>query len=222
VPVAGVTSSITSLVGDHGVYAVFGLLVLAAVFPAGSELVMLYAGAVAAGVFADAHVVLFGHRIGSPGWAYVTMALAGLTGNLLGALIGWGIGIFGGRPLLERHGRLLHVSPAKLDRAERWFERNGTLTVLLGFAAPVVRSFVAVPAGIARVPLLRFLVLAAAGCAAFCFALAGVGWAVGSSYGSVRRYLDYVVVAGIVAVVAYLVLRRRSSRLGRRAPDSAG
>jgi membrane protein DedA with SNARE-associated domain len=222
VPVAGITGSITSLIGDHGVYAVFALLVLAAVFPAASELVMLYAGAVAADAFAGAHVVLFGDRIGSHGWAYVTMALAGVLGNVLGAVVGWGIGVFGGRPLLERHGRLLHVSPAKLDRAERWFDRNGTLAVLIGFAVPVVRSFVAIPAGIARVQLARFVVLAICGCAAFCFALAGVGWAVGSHYESVRRYLDYVVAAAIVAGIAFVVARRRSSRLASRGADSAG
>jgi membrane protein DedA with SNARE-associated domain len=119
--------------------------------------------------------------------------------------------------LLERHGRLLHVSHAKLDRAERWFERNGSLAVLGGFALPFVRSFVAIPAGIARVPLPRFIALAVVGCAAFCFALAGVGWGVGSHYGSVRRYLDFAVAAGIVLALAYLMVRRRwSSRLTRR------
>jgi membrane protein DedA with SNARE-associated domain len=220
--VAGITSSITSFVGNHSVVAVFALLALAAVFPAASELVMLYAGAVASGAFASAHVVLFGHTVTSHVAAYVTMALAGLAGNLVGASIGWVIGDYGGRPLLERHGRFLHVTPAKLDRAERWFERSGSLAVLLGFAAPIVRSFVAIPAGIARVPFPRFIGLAAVGCALFCFTFAGVGWAVGSSYSSVRRYVDYVVVAGIVLGVAYLAWTRiRSTRLARgRASDT--
>lgn len=220
--VAGITSSITSFVGNHSVVAVFALLVLAAVFPAASELVMLYAGAVASGAFASAHVVLFGHTVTSHVAAYVTMALAGVAGNLVGASIGWVIGDYGGRPLLERHGRFLHVTPAKLDRAERWFDRRGSLAVLLGFATPIVRSFVAIPAGIARVPFLRFLGLAALGCGVFCFTFAGIGWAVGASYSSVRRYVDYVVVAGIVVGVAYLAWARiRSTRLARgRASDT--
>jgi membrane protein DedA with SNARE-associated domain len=222
VPVAGLTTSITSFVGDHSLVAVFSLLVLAAVFPAASELVMLYAGAVAAGAFAGAHVVLFGNALETHGAAYAAIALAGLAGNLVGAVIGWTVGRFGGRPLLERHGRLLHVSHGKLDRAERWFERYGSLAVLAGFALPFVRSFVAIPAGIARVRLGRFVTLSLVGCAVFCFGLAGIGWAVGSHYASVRRYLDVVVAAGIVTALAYLIVSRRwSSRLLRRGADTA-
>src|SRR5712691_11171522 len=132
VPVA----SITSFVGDHGIYAVFALMVAAAVVPAASELVMIYAGAVAAGAFASAHVDLFGHRISTPAWAFVTMALTGVLGNLVGSVAGWTLGRYGGRPLLESRGRWLHVTPAKLDRAEGWFDRFGPLTVAAGFATP--------------------------------------------------------------------------------------
>ena len=220
--VAGITSSITSFVGNHSVIAVFALLVLAAVFPAASELVMLYAGAVAAGAFSAAHVVLFGSTIRSHAGAYVVIALAGVLGNVVGAAIGWVVGVFGGRPLLERHGAKLHVTPAKLDRAERWLGGHGAVAVVLGFAAPIVRSFVAIPAGIVRVPFSRFIVAVFAGCAVFCFAFAGIGWAVGLSYGSVRRYVDYIAIVGIVLAAVYLLwTRRRSSRLARgRASDS--
>lgn len=220
--VAGITSSITSFVGNHSVVAVFALLVLAAVFPAASELVMLYAGAVAAGAFASAHVVLFGSTLRSHAGAYLAIVVAGIAGNVLGAAIGWTIGVFGGRPLLERHGGKLHVTPAKLDRAERWLAGHGAAAVVLGFAAPILRSFVAIPAGIVRVPFGRFIVAALVGCALFCFAFAGIGWAVGSSYSSVRRYVDYIAIVGIVLAAAYLVFaRRRSSRLARgRASDS--
>ena len=221
--VAGITSSITSFVGNHSVVAVFALLIVAAVFPAASELVMLYAGAVAAGAFAGAHVVLFGHTVSSHVGAYLAMVVAGVAGNLVGASIGWAIGDYGGRPLLERHGRFLHVTPVKLERAERWFDRNAALAVLLGFAAPIVRSFVAIPAGIARVPFVRFLLLALVGCALFCFAFAGIGWGVGASYGSVRRYVDYIALVGIVVAAAYIGwVRLRSTRLARgRASDTS-
>src|SRR2546430_11508148 len=101
---ASVTGSITSLIGSHGAYAVFLLMAIDAVFPAASELVMLYAGAVAAGVFSSAHhVSLFGAKIGFGAAAYVVMALAGTLGYLVGAIAGWWIGLRGGRPLLERH-----------------------------------------------------------------------------------------------------------------------
>src|ERR1041385_545893 len=108
--VASITSSITSAIGNHGVYAVFGLLVLAAVIPAASELVMLYAGALAAGAFAGAHVVVFGNAVHSRGAGYVAMAVAVALGNLVGASIGWFVGDYGGRPLLERYGRGIHVT----------------------------------------------------------------------------------------------------------------
>ncbi len=220
-PVASVTSSITSLIGNHGLYAVFGLMIVAAVLPAASELTMLYAGALAAGAFAHAHVIAFGHRIHAHGTAYVAIAVAGLAGNLVGALGGWLLGRFAGAEL-ERRGRLVHVAPARLARAERWFARFGRVAVPVGFMTPGIRSFVAIPAGIARVPLVRFLALALVGCAVFCFGLAAGGWAVGASYGSVRHYLDYVVIAALVLLVAWLMVRwKQSTRLASRGPDPA-
>jgi membrane protein DedA with SNARE-associated domain len=90
----------------------------------------------------------------------------------------------------------------------------------VGLALPLVRSFIAIPAGIARMPLLRFIALAAVGSTIFCLALAGAGWALGSSWDSARadlRYVELAVVVLAVAAVAYLILRRRSSRLARRA-----
>ena len=217
---ASLTGSFTSFIGNHGVYAVFALMLLSAVLPAASEVVMLYAGAVAAGAFAGAHVVVFGHRFASGGWAYVAMAVAGVLGCFLGAVLGWAIGAFGGRPFLERHGRWLHVTPQKLDRAHRWFERFGALTVAVGLSVPVVRSFVAIPAGIARLELRRFAPLALIGCIPFCFGLGGAGYALGSSWDRVHsafRYVDYAVVAGAVLLALYLLFRRRTSRLSPRA-----
>ena len=213
----------TSFVGNHGIVAVFLLMAVAAVLPAASELTMLYGGALASGALAG-HVGLYGHRFGSGFAAYAALVIAGLAGNTLGAAGGWAIGFVGGRELIERHGRYLHVTPARVERAERWFARFGTVAVPLGFATPLIRSFVAIPAGFARMRLVRFLPLAAVGILAFCAALGGLGWAVGSSWHTARhdlKYVDYVVVAGIVAVAAYLVLRRRRSiTMARRASNS--
>jgi membrane protein DedA with SNARE-associated domain len=217
---ASLTGSLTDFIGNHGVYAVFALMLLSAVIPAASEVVMLYGGAVAAGAFAGAHVVVFGQRFSTGGWAYVAMAVAGVLGCFLGALVGWGIGAFGGRPFLERYGRWLHVTPARLDRAERWFDRFGPLAVAVGLSVPVARSFVAIPAGSARLELRRFAPLALVGCIPFCFGLGGAGYALGSHWDRVHsafRYVDWVVVAGAVLLVLYLLLRRRTSRLSPRA-----
>ncbi len=217
-------ASLTSFVGDHGVYAVFLLMLVAAIVPAASELVMIYAGAVAGGTFASAHVVLFGERISTPAWAYVTVAAAGAIANTIGCLAGWAIGDYGGRPLLDRYGRWLHVTPARVERAERWFDRFGTFAVPLGLATPVVRSFVAIPAGIARMRLARFAPLALLGCLPFCFGLAAGGWALGASYDRLHHDFTYVsiaVVALAVVAIGYLVVRRRSSKLAQRADDPA-
>ena len=228
-PLASVTGSLTdaltSLIGDHGVYAVFLLMLVDAVLPAASELVMLYAGALAAGAFAGQHVVLFGWHIDSHFWGFVAMSLAGVAGNTAGSVIGWWIGYYGGRPLIERRGRWLHLGPENLDRAERWFERWGVWAVCLGRVTPVVRSFVSIPAGIARMPLGRFTVLTAIGCMPWCFGIAGAGWALGSRYERFHhdfRYVDIAIIALLVlAAVAWYVRRRRGTKLARRGSDPA-
>src|SRR5512132_4475329 len=128
-----------------------------AVFPAASELVMVYAGALAAGAFAGQHVVLFGTTISSHFWGFVVMALAGTLGYLFGAIVGWAIGRYGGRPLLARHGRWFHLSSDNLDRAERWFDRWDDLAVLVGRVTPVIRSFISIPAGICEMRFGRYV-----------------------------------------------------------------
>lgn len=214
----------TAFIGNHGVAAVLLLMAVAAVLPAASELTMLYGGALASGALAG-HIGIFGHRFGSGLPAYLAVVVAGLAGNALGSIGGWAIGFYGGRSLLERHGRLLHVTPARVDRSERWFGRFGSVAVPLGFATPVIRSFVAIPAGFSEVPLPRFIPLAASGILAFCAALAGIGWAVGASWHTARHdvdYVEYAVVAGIVLLAAYLMLRRRRSiTMARRVSDSS-
>jgi len=213
---ASLTGSITSFVGDHGVYAVFVLMAVDAVFPAASELVMVYAGALASGAFAGQHVVLFGSRIDSPFWAFVTMVLAGSIGYILGSIGGWAIGRYGGRPLAERHGRLLHLGPERLARAERWFDKHDDSAVLLGRVVPVVRSFISIPAGIFRMPLGKYTLLTIPGSVAWCVVFAGIGWAFGSNYERFHHAFDIALVAGAVLLMLYLVLRRTSSRLKPR------
>ncbi len=214
-PVASVTHSVTSFVGNHGLYAVFALMLIDAVFPAASELVMIYGGALAAGALTGGHVVLFGSRIDSAAWGYVAVSLAGTIGYLIGSILGWGIGVYGGRPLLERHGRLLHLSPDKLARAEAWFVRRGDWAVFLGRVTPVVRSFISIPAGVFRSPLGRYTLLTLAGSAIWAFAFAGAGWGVGTGYRRVHedfRWVDYAVVAAVVIAAAWFLLHRRSAR----------
>ena len=213
---ASLSGSLTNFVGDHGLYAVFLLMAVDAVLPAASEVVMVYGGAVAAGAFAGQDVQLFGWKL-EPGLeAYLGIALAGTIGYTLGSLGGWWLGVHGGRPFLERRGRWLHLNEAKLTRAERWFERWEDWAVFLGRITPVVRSFVSIPAGVFRAPLGRYTALTVLGSAIWCFALAGVGWALGrrwEDFHGAFSYVDYAIVATIAAGAAFLawkLLRRRA------------
>jgi membrane protein DedA with SNARE-associated domain len=225
VPVASILSEITDLlttvVGDYGLYAVFLLMLVDAVFPAASEPVMVYGGAVAAGAFPGQDIILFGWTIESGFPAFLAVALAGTIGYTLGAIGGWWLGLHGGRPFLERHGRWLHLNEEKLERAERWFERWEDWAVFLGRLTPVVRSFVSIPAGVFEAPLRRYTVLTLLGSAIWCFALAGVGWALGSQWEDFHHkfhYVDYAILALLVAGAVWLgwkYVRRR----GRPAPE---
>jgi membrane protein DedA with SNARE-associated domain len=222
---SAITDALTQIVGDHGIYAVFVLMLVDAVFPAASELVMVYAGAIAAGAFAGQSVVLFGETIDSKPWAYFAMAMAGALGYIAGSIIGWAIGYYGGRPFLERRGRWLHVTPHTLGRAEAWFDRFGDWAVALGRVTPVVRSFIGIPAGVFRMPLGRYTLLTIPGSVAWAFAFAGIGYAAGASWEDFHhsfRYAEYLVAAAILMVIAAGIWRhRRSSRMGRRAEDPA-
>lgn len=224
---ASVSSSFTAQVASHGAYAVFALMFLDSLFPAASELVMLYGGAVAAGAFTSAHhVTLFGAHIGFGAGAFVALALAGTLGYLAGSMVGYAIGSFGGRPLLERHGRWFHVTAGSMDRADRWFARWGRWGVLVGRVTPVVRSFVSYPAGILGMPLGVYALLTLIGSAIWAFVIAGVGYGLGASYERFNHgfeYAVYAILAGIALAAASLAYRiLRAARVSRRrVPDPA-
>ena len=172
------------------------------------------------GRFSDSHhVSLFGAKIGFGVGAFIVMALAGTLGYLVGALIGWWVGLRGGRPLLEHRGRWLHLTSERLDRAERWFARWGNFGVLIGRLTPLVRSFVSIPAGVFRMPLAPYALYTAAGSAIWAFAIAGVGYGLGTSYQRFNdgfRYAEYAVVAGVLVLAAYLIYRLRKAATVRR------
>ena len=195
-PVASITSSLTQLVGDYGIYAVFLLMLIDAVFPAGSEIVMVYGGAIASGAIAGASVTLFGYTFAPGLSAYLAIVAAGTIGYLIGSVIGWEIG----HP--RRAGRIWNgtgagstSTSAKLERAEAWFLKWESWAVLLGRLTPVVRSFISIPAGVFEAPFRRYTVLTLIGSAIWCFVFAGIGWAAGASWESFHhafRYADIV------------------------------
>ena len=195
------TSHVTNWIADHGLVAVFVLMAIDAVLPAGGELVMLFGGALAAGAVAGHH-----------GPSLTAVIAAGTLGYLAGSLAGWALGRAGGRPLIDRYGRWLHVGPQRFLRAERWFARYGASFVLVGRLLPLVRSFVSIPAGVLEFPLARYVLLSGLASLLWCFAFAMGGHALGSNWESLHhafRYLDYAAVAAVLAA-AVMVLRRVS------------
>jgi membrane protein DedA with SNARE-associated domain len=194
-------------VREGGLPAIFVLMALgSACIPIPSEVVMLFAGFAVAdpgSSHSSHHLTMLG------------VILAGLLGTLVGSWIAYAVGRGGRLELFERHGHLVHMGPAQIDRADRWFQRYGQPAVLFGRMVPLVRAFVSLPAGIARMPLGRFTVLTTIGSIPWVVALALLGHALGSEWTSVRKvfeYLDYAIVALVIVGLAYLGVRRRASR----------
>jgi membrane protein DedA with SNARE-associated domain len=198
-------NSISHFVRDAGLPGIFALMAISsACIPIPSEVVMLFAGfAVADPTQSAAH-----HHMTMTG-----VVLAGLLGTMVGSWIAYGIGRGGRLELFERHGAKLHMGPAQIQRADRFFQRYGEQTVLFGRMIPLVRAFVSLPAGVARMPLGRFTLFSLLGTIPWVLALAFAGHALGSDWTTVRKgfeYLDYVIVLLIVAGVVYALVRRRS------------
>ena len=189
--------AVTNLIGDHGIPAVFFLMVLeSACLPVPSEVIMLFAG----------------YLVSIHSMSLVGAVAAGVAGNIVGSWIAWAVGMSGGRVLLERHGRYVHITPERLDMADRWFERRGERIVLIARCLPIIRTFISLPAGVARMPFWRFTIYTALGCVPWVLALTLVGVQVGSHWDTWHKrfeFLDYAIVAAIVAGVVYLVVRGR-------------
>jgi membrane protein DedA with SNARE-associated domain len=203
------TAHLTHWIAAHGLAAVFVLMAVDAVLPAGGELVMLFAGALAAGAIAGHH-----------GPSLVVAILVGALGYLAGSLAGWALGRAGGRALVERHGRWLHLGPERFARAERWFERFGAAFVFFGRLVPLLRSFVSIPAGVLEYPLGPYTALTALASLLWCTAFGVAGYALGAHWDEVHhafKYADYVVVA-LLVIGAAAVLSRALGRRTRAVP----
>jgi membrane protein DedA with SNARE-associated domain len=213
---------ITSNILDYGYLAVFVLMVLeSACVPVPSEVTMLFGGALANASFVAG--------LGGKGehLSFLVVGLLGTLGNLAGSWIAYAVGYLGGRPLIERWGRLVFLRRHELDRAERWFDRHGEAAVLVSRLLPVVRTFISLPAGIARMRLGRFSLYTFAGCLPWTFALTALGYALGSRWDLVERFLRplSLVIAVLLVVAAAWWLQRRwaeQRRSAARHADRAG
>jgi membrane protein DedA with SNARE-associated domain len=189
----------TSVIDAMGLPGVFLLMTLeSACIPIPSEATMLFAGF----NVSEGNMTLFG------------IVAAGVLGNLTGSLIAYAAGYYGRLELLDRN-RVIHVNRRHLEWADRWFQRHGSATVFFTRMLPIIRTFISLPAGAARMPIGRFVVFTIAGCIPWVLMLALIGREVGDRWHEWRdnlHYLDYVVIAAVVVVaIVYLILRRRRS-----------
>jgi membrane protein DedA with SNARE-associated domain len=188
----------TNVIGDLGLAGIFVLMLLdSACIPTSSEAIMLFAG----------------FEVSGGRFTMIEIVIAGVAGNLVGSWLAYGIGWFGRVELLEQHGRWLHITPKHLAWADRWFERYGGATVFFSRMLPVIRTFISLPAGVARMPFWRFTFLSLAGIIPWVLAFAIVGNAVGDRWDKWEKnlhYVDYAIVAAIVAGIVYLLWRRKN------------
>jgi membrane protein DedA with SNARE-associated domain len=214
-----VVTTASHFVRDAGLPAVFVLMLAeSACIPIPSEATMLFAG------FAVAEPAGAFHGHTPHHLTLVGIVAAGVLGNLVGSWIAYGVGRAGRLELVERYGHALHINQRSLARADRWFERYGAAAVFFSRMLPIVRTFISLPAGVAKMPFVRFTVFTIAGCVPWVLGLAIAGEAVGSEWESVRKsfdYVDYAVVALAVALLVYAVIRhrRRRANTGDPAPD---
>lgn len=153
--------------------------------------------------------------------SYWEAVAAGLVGSLAGSLASYLLGRWAGRPFLERYGRYLFVRRSELDAADRWFARYGPLAVLLGRLVPGVRTFISLPAGVARMPLGHFLAYSAAGAAPWTAALTWAGMAAGEQWeraGSHAHVLALALAGAAAAALAVWAWRRRRNTASPKRP----
>jgi membrane protein DedA with SNARE-associated domain len=186
----------TDVIDATGLAGVFGLMTLeSACVPVPSEAIMLFAG----------------FNVSEGNLTLVGIVAAGVLGNLAGSLLAYAAGYYGRIELLDRN-RLIHIPRRHLEWADRWFQRHGSSTVFFTRMLPVIRTFISLPAGVARMPLGRFVVFTIAGSLPWVLMLAVVGREVGDRWERWRdnlHYLDYAVLAAIAIGIAYWLIRRR-------------
>lgn len=145
------------------------------------------------------------------------VTLAGTIGGAAGSLAAYALGAYGGLPFLRRHGSKILISPHDLDLAHAWFARHGQLAVFFGRLLPIVRTFISLPAGVARMPLAPFILYSTAGSALWCGALAWVGLRLGQHWRELTPYMHAIDDAVAVGLGIFLILAVRRHGAGRAA-----
>jgi membrane protein DedA with SNARE-associated domain len=189
----------TDVIDKLGLPGIFVLMLAeSACIPIPSEATMLFAG----------------FNVSNGHWSLFTVTAVGVVANVIGSWIAYAVGYYGRIDILEKHGRKLHIKPSHLEWADRWFQRYGDATVFFSRMLPIIRTFISLPAGVARMPFWRFTLLTVAGCIPWVFLLAFIGKQAGDNWSQWKdnlHYVDYVVVALILLGLLWLLVRRRRS-----------
>jgi membrane protein DedA with SNARE-associated domain len=190
----------TNVVGDLGLPGVFILMLLeSACIPIPSEATMLFAG----------------FNVHEGEYSLLAITVVGSLANLVGSWVAYAVGYYGRVELIERHGHKLLIRKHHLEWADRWFDRYGDATVFFSRMLPIIRTFISLPAGVARMPFWRFSVFTLAGCVPWVFLLGFIGKQAGANWDEWKdnlHYVDYAVAAMIFLGVAYLLMRRPGSK----------
>ena len=185
------------VVGDLGLWGIFLLMAPeSACIPIPSEATMLFAG----------------FNVHEGEYSLFAAVLVGSVANLVGSWVAYAAGYYGRIDILEKHGHKLHIKKSHLEWADRWFERYGAAAVFFSRMLPIVRTFISLPAGVARMPFWKFSALTFAGCVPWIFMLTFIGKEVGANWEDWKdslHYVDYAVAAMIVLGAAYLLVRWR-------------
>ncbi|HWM11542.1 MAG TPA: DedA family protein, partial [Solirubrobacteraceae bacterium] len=188
------------VIDKMGLPGIFILMVAeSACIPIPSETTFLFAG--------------FNVSLGE--YSMFAVVAVGTFANVVGSWIAYAVGYYGRIDILEKHGRKLHIKPSHLAWADRWFERYGDATVFFSRMLPIIRTFISLPAGVARMPFWRFTVLTTLGCIPWIFMLTFLGKQVGDRWEDWKDYLhyfDYAVAAAIVLGAIWLFVRWRRKR----------
>ncbi len=183
-----------SSLGYAGVF--FAMAIESACIPLPSEIILPFTG----------YMVFTGD------FGFWPAVIAATLGNLFGALVAYYVGVWGGRPFLKRYGRYFFINERELAWTERLFERHGEVTVFVGRILPVVRTFISLPAGIARMNPLKMATYTVIGAFLWCTLLIFVGQKLGQNWDSLKPYFhraDVVVGGAIVLVIIYVLWKRR-------------
>jgi membrane protein DedA with SNARE-associated domain len=188
--------------------------------PIPSEVVMAFAGALCAPAFA-ASVLGTPDAALSVGWVIAW----GVAGSLIGSWLAYALGAWGGRPAIDRWGRYLLLRPHEVDRAHGWFERRGEAVVFLGRLVPLIRAFVSLPAGVARMDLRKFTLFTLLGIIPWCLGLALAGRSLGARWHQIERYFAPIAVLAAIAVLvaaAWWIWHRRKAATALVTGDEVG